>query len=209
ICWAVSFRGWVAQLAEDLDTVNLHAEETHALAVRHGFRYFEAVGLIFRGWCATAGGADPELAQIAAGIAVYDSIGAESALSYFEAMRAQAALLVGRPVEAADFVRRGLAVATKNGERTFLPELHRLAGEAASALGAEQTEVAAHLERGLTAAREIGAPAPGLRVALSAVRLLGDTPVRAEAIAGLLEKFAAGAESDDIVVARSHVGARV
>lgn len=203
ICWAISFRLWVAHLEGDTDAVRIDADETHALAVRNGFKYFEAVGLMFGGWCSAMRGEDPELSRISAGIDLYNSIGAESALSYFEAMCAQAALAVGRPESARGFVTEGLAVADKNGERTFLPELYRLGAEVAAALHQRPAEVVEQLERALLAAREIGAPALGLRAALTLSRLVPAEERVPKLVGEFLSGIDPGAKSAEILLARN------
>jgi class 3 adenylate cyclase/tetratricopeptide (TPR) repeat protein len=202
VCWAVTFGAWVAQLAGDAPAVRSGADETHALALRYGFKYFEAVGMVFGGWCAANSGDDPGLVRISAGVELYNRIGAESALTYFEALRATAALTVSRPDWARDFVDSGLTTARKNGERAFLPELLRLGAEAAvpgQPPGAESLRL---IEQALQVAREIGAPALGLRATLTLSRVSGSGERVHRLLGEFLSDISPAADSAEISRAR-------
>jgi adenylate cyclase len=82
--------------------------------------------------------------------------------------------------EAAATLADAQAIAERNGERFYEPELHRLSAEVLHAAGGPDDEVERRFRRGLDVARACGAQALELRAAL-----------------GLGRRFAAAGRGDD------------
>lgn len=185
LCWSLSFAGWVAHLERRPDQVERLAAETLALATEHSFKYFEAVGKIFRGWHSAVTGSEAGIAELASGLDLYYSIGAKSAVTYFHLLAAEAELARSNPEGARAAIEQGLAAGGRNGERTFTPELFRLRA-AVSESGASD------LLQSLAQARANGSPSLQLRASIALARAGVQTVGGAETtalIAALLDRI--------------------
>jgi predicted ATPase/DNA-binding winged helix-turn-helix (wHTH) protein len=126
-------RYFAAQLHQQRQEVQLTregAEATMALCGEQGCAHFLAIGTILRGWAlAEQGQAEEGIAQIRQGLAALRDKGAETQLSYFLTLLAEAYGKGGQPEEGLSILAEALAVARKTGECFYEAELYRLKGE--------------------------------------------------------------------------------
>ena len=101
-------------------------------------------------------------------IATTRATGSDQFLSYLMASRAEASLAAGRPSEALQAARDGVAAVARTAERFYESELYRLEGEALLATTGDASEASAALRKAVHVATRQGANLFALR---SAVRL--------------------------------------
>jgi predicted ATPase len=105
------------------------AEALIALSREHGFAFREAVGIILQGWVLVKQGQGEEgIAQIRAGLAAWQSTGAEVSRTYYLALLAEAYGKARQPEEGLSVLAEALDVVDKTGERYYEAELYRLKG---------------------------------------------------------------------------------
>ncbi|MBL8692149.1 MAG: AAA family ATPase [Rhodospirillaceae bacterium] len=143
------------------------ADELIAVAEDKGTLYWKAYGQVLQGWVQTLNG-DPAAAveHIAGGLAAIRSTGASAYGPFAQCGLAEANLRLGRLNEARRCIEEARTAAETTGESWGEPEIHRLAGEIAVAMGdlnrAEQS-----FTRALEIARARQARSFELRVAKS------------------------------------------
>jgi DNA-binding SARP family transcriptional activator len=119
-----------------------------------GYPELEALGAVVVAWAAARTEQGTSAAVREAVLAVPPLVRVEALHEW--GMVADAALHAGRPTDVLDAVDRGLAAGAETGARMWLPELHRLRGEALLTLR-RGDEAAGQFERGAHLARETGA----------------------------------------------------
>ncbi|MBI4563061.1 MAG: AAA family ATPase [Candidatus Rokubacteria bacterium] len=107
-----------------------HAEETVAVSTEHGFPFWATLGTLFRGWAVAAmerweGG----IGEMQKALAAYRAMGAEATLPYLLGLLAEAYANVGQADQGLSVLPEAIAVANKNGEHFYEPELYRLKGD--------------------------------------------------------------------------------
>ncbi len=207
LCWSLSFAGWVAHLRRSPGDVATLADETFALATENSFKYFEAVGMIFRGWHAATHGGEAAIDELRRGMELYHAIGARSALTYFYLLAAEAHVAQNDTEAARIALDRGLDIGRKNDERTFVPELYRLRAEVGG------TNLAsADLFRSLAVAEANASPSLQLRaltaLATAGLAVPGGGDV-AQSIARLLDGILPSEPDADVALARGMARAAV
>ena len=144
-----------------------------------------------------------------AGIAQWRATGAEEAVPAMLALVAEALLRGGHTNDAAATIEEAHAIANRNGERFYEPELHRLSAEALRARGGSDGEVERRFLQALETARTYGARAFELRAALGLGRLWADSG-RRDAACDLVRDVTAGltegAETRDVIAAHTFLG---
>jgi class 3 adenylate cyclase/predicted ATPase len=211
---ALDFSAWFNQLSVNCDESQEHADAAIALAVEQGFPFWEAMGLVLRGWTrAHYGSADEGIAEILRGLNAYRASGANTMQPYYLGLLADAYGMAGRPEDALKVVAEGLALVNKTGERYYEPELYRLRGEFAlcqSETASAESERLAQAEesflQALRIAREQSTKFLELRAALSLGRLWLRRSSRAEArrlVTEVLGWFTEGFDTADLRAAKS------
>jgi predicted ATPase len=106
------------------------------LADEQGMPHWAAQGRVNLGWALVGRGrADEGIEYIQAGMSGLAAIGTRAAFTYFEGALAEAELRRGRVAAALAALDRALGFARATDEQYYLPELHRLRGEALLASG--------------------------------------------------------------------------
>lgn len=192
------------------------ADRAVTLATEHGLTYWRLVGLATRGWARAArGDAAAGVAEMRGALDTLAAIGTHLVRPVHLSMLADALALAGRANEALESLREAAAVAAKNGERFWEPEIHRLTGElhlsrAARVVDASRGRTLAHasaaFRQALAAARAQHARSLELRAAMSLYRLSRHTGDRAHARSALAEiygGFTEGFDTRDLTEARA------
>ena len=107
-----------------------HAEAVLAVSSEHGLVMYEAQATITQG-CALIGQGRQEEAieQMRQGLAAYQATGTELLRPHFLALLAEALGKNGQAEEALRVLEEALAIAHRNGDASYLPELYRIKGE--------------------------------------------------------------------------------
>jgi len=158
----------------------------------HRIAQFHAYALGADGWAlAVSGESGKGLAQIAQGLDGYGAAGLHSLL----ALQADAQLAIGKPEAALASVAVGLKAVEKMGEAPLEAELHRLRGEAETAI-----------EQGIDVARRQNAKSWELRGVMSLARLRrqqGRPQEAAALLAPIYAWFTEGFDTADLQAART------
>jgi DNA-binding winged helix-turn-helix (wHTH) protein/tetratricopeptide (TPR) repeat protein len=171
---ALTFRAASAQALGDHDAATVNADEATTIAREQGFRLMLGWCLAVSGWAAVQRGeADRGGAWIDEAIATTRATGSDQFLSYLMASRAEAYLAAGRPGEALQAARDGIAAVARTAERFYEAELHRLSGEALLAGNGDASAAARALRKGVDIATRQGASLFALRSAVRLVHLAG------------------------------------
>jgi DNA-binding winged helix-turn-helix (wHTH) protein len=171
---ALTFRASSAQALRDHDAATADADEATSIAREQGFRLMLGWCLAVSGWVAVQRGeADRGGAWIDEAIATTRATGSDQFLSYLMATRAEAFLAAGRPGEALQAARDGIAAVARTAERFYEAELHRLHGEALLATTGDASAASLELRKGVDVATRQGASLFALRSAVRLVSLAG------------------------------------
>jgi predicted ATPase len=174
---ALAYAAMLHVFQGDSDAALQRGREAVELCGRYGFAYYLAMANVLTGW-AEAAKADVAagLAQLREGLDAMRRLGAELRMPYYYALLAETfgrAALYG---EALASVSTGFAIASKNGERWAVAELHRVHGDLLAAEGRTESARDSY-RRGLEAARRCGSLAFERRLS----RLAGGTSAAASA----------------------------
>jgi predicted ATPase len=190
------------------DTVALdeRADQLIAIAAEHGFPYWRALGIIFRGWAEIKNGDVAKgISLLRSGSSAYRATGAETMMPYFLALLAGACEIAGQVEEVSTLLDDALQNVERTGERQFAAELNRHKGELLLRQG--DSEAAEELYyKALSIAEEQGAKLWELRAAASLARLRRDQGRRAEArdlLAPLCGWFTEGFDTPDLKQAKA------
>jgi predicted ATPase len=149
---------WAANLAlyeRDPAEVDRLASEMIELSTRHNFAYWLAMGAIWRGWALSASGNTAEgIPWIEQGMRDYRAIGSVIDLPSHLAQKAEALHLADRSSEALEAINEAEALAERFEQRYFCAELHRLRGVFLTAMGADETLIAASFRAAIRTAKE-------------------------------------------------------
>ncbi|MEO5742911.1 MAG: AAA family ATPase, partial [Vicinamibacterales bacterium] len=210
-----SLTAWLHQYRGDAAMVKQHADAALELSRAHDFAQWRAIGTLFRAWSVAALG-DPEegRAQLARGIEGFRRTGSELNLPHFLSLLADAHLRAGDPQAGLDVIEEAIATATKNDDRCWEPELHRLKGEMllrlgdstnGGAAGAREASEAA-FRSAIDVATRQKSRSLELRAAVSLARLLADGDSKAEAMDILIaavDRFPASSRFAELDEARA------
>ena len=204
------FTAILGQYSRKGPAVQGSAEATLAIATEHGFSFWQALGLVMRGWALAEQGAGASgIAQLRQGLAAWAATGGETYRTYYLALLAEALGREGQIEEGLGVLAEALALMHSTGEAFHGAELHRLQGE--FLLRQEAAEVAcreadACFRRALTIARRQQAKSLELRAAMSLTRLYQKQDRQAEArpmLAECYDWFTEGFDTPDLQEAKA------
>lgn len=185
--------------------VREHATAVIALSEELGLPYWQALGTTLLGWAMAQEG-DPRggIAAIQRGRKALRDTGAGLIEPWNLAALADAHRRADEPATALRLLAEALALAEATGERWWLAELHRLAGECTVELGGPGAvaEAVACFRRALGVARRQRARSLELRAATSLVRLTAGEAERA-LLAEVFASFAEGFDTPGVQEARA------
>ena len=176
---ALDFSAWLNQLCRDDKTTRDHAEASIALSTEQGFPYWQAMGMVLRGWSqAEQGRSDEGIVQILQGLTAHRSVATKIQQPYYLGLLADAYGKAGQADEALSVLAEALTAVTKTGERYYEAELYRLKGELTLKQNAlqnldskDQAQAEECFLRAIAIAREQSAKSLELRAAMSLCRL--------------------------------------
>jgi class 3 adenylate cyclase/predicted ATPase len=193
-------------MARDYSALDELSRQGTDYCTKSGIVYFGAICRLhkIRGEAERVGSAKC-LSEFQRELASYEALNGLE-VGYFRAMLAEMLLAAQRPQEAADEARTAIEQMLASGERWWLPEAHRVRGEALLAMsnddraGAELSFLSAIEE-----ARRLGAKALELRVAVSLARLRKERsdPKWSAMLAGIYRQFPLEVDTADLRVARN------
>lgn len=176
----------------------------------HGIADQDAKARIFQGWAlARNSEAVAGMRMLREGLDRQGAIGTDEDFPIYETLLAELLIASGRADEAMAKLAARRAVAEPKGLRIWLPEVVRLQGEAAAALGKGPDAALALIDEAAAIAAEQGAAMLGLRAALSAARVLhraGDVAIAAVRLRDALDAVAADGNDADVREALALLG---
>ena len=121
---------WLHQYRGDAAAVKQYADAAIETSRTHDYAQWLALGFMFRSWALVAlGEHETGLAHLTRGIEKFRGMGAELNVPHFLALLADAHRRTGNPVAGLKVIDEAIAIAAKNDDRCWEPELHRLRGE--------------------------------------------------------------------------------
>ena len=152
---ALNFAAMVAHYNRDTTEVERLASELIELAIRYNFRYWLALGTIWRGWvCSLFGGTAQGISLIAEGTEAVRAAGVTIAVPLYLTVKAESLHLAGHTPEALEAIKEAEAQAERSEERWWNAELHRLRGVFLATLGAEEGQIEASFCASINTAKE-------------------------------------------------------
>lgn len=190
--FAAIMAAWLQRLCGDMPAAYAEGDRAVTVSTEYGLPFFLGYGQVLRGWALVGlGRVNEGIADIEAGMAVYQSTGSELAVSLWLGCLAEAYAAAGRGKEALQVVEKALGFVERMGERVHEAELWRIKGEL--------TGSGSCLTKALTIAREQNARSLELRAAMSLARM-GRSP---EALEQSYKWFTEGFRLRDLVDARA------
>jgi adenylate cyclase len=178
-----------------------HADAALTISERQGYPYHFAIALTLRGWARVASQeVEQGLAQIARGLEIQLSAGADIERPYGLGLYAEALLSAGRANEGLAAVDEALDIIARRARAYFWEaELQRLRGELLSSTGL-RSAAEENLRLALTTATRQEARSFELRAALSLVRFEGNggSKETRERLSAVYEGFTEGLETADL-----------
>ena len=222
---ALHFAAMVHQCRREGRAALACAELALAIAADQGFSFWQAGGMVMRGWAmAECGQTKQGVAQLRQGLDAWQATGSVTYRTYFLALLVEALGKEGRASEALELVNEALCLVEQTSERLFEAELHRLRGELLLQSAAAQTAdvktlgessrkaspaVQAKAEdcfrKAIDVARRQKAKSLELRAVVSLTRLFRqqDRPAEAQSLlAEILAWFTEGLETAELKAAR-------
>lgn len=130
VAYGEGLSAWLQHYRGDAELVRQHARKCIEVARTHDYRQWLALGVMFNAWAMVVLGEETEgLAQLQRGIEAFRRTGAELNLPHFLSLLADAHLRTGDTGAGGAVIDQAIAVAHKNDDRCWEPELHRLRGE--------------------------------------------------------------------------------
>ena len=195
---ALQAAAWICHHLDDVVSTHKHAENLIQLSQKFGFPFYEAVGLMFLGWCKVRQGDAEGIDQICDG---YENRISASGGKVFHSLYiwllAEAHISGERYSEALEVLSLGLRVAVDKHERIYQVELLRL--RAICYLRSNQQEQAKHdINDAVVRAAESGAVMPVLKLLKMLVDVQDFTPSATfvEQAQQVLEAAPAGVETE-------------
>jgi predicted ATPase len=174
---------WQAGWSVCLDRASLlsYADELLALSNEHALGFWRAFAFAARGWSLAAlGRADEEIAQVAAGLAWWDQLGANFYGPWVLTLLGDVCRMAARSEAALGHLDEARRLAGETGERCYLAETLRLTGEVLLAAGDAAAAEASYHEA-MAIAQQQSAKLWELRAAISLPRLWRDHGRRPQA----------------------------
>ena len=210
LAFALSFAAQIYQRRRQVAQVQEWAEAAIAVATNHGFPFFQAWGMVLRGWSLTEQGQGEEgLAQLHQGLATWQATGTMLTRPHALALLAEAHARRGQTADGQRALEDALAVVRTTGECWWEAELYRLSGEfllAQDRTGDRTAAAEASFRRALDTARRQGAQALTLRAVISLCRLWQRQGKAVEArhlLEVTYDRFTEGFDTADLQTARA------
>jgi tetratricopeptide (TPR) repeat protein len=185
-----------------LPELQRHAEELLALSTEHGFSYFLAWAMAFRGRSLTdLGQAQEGLALLTQGLVAVRATGTVGSTPMVLMWLAEAHAILGQPVQGLNC----LAEAATTEERVGEAELHRVRGDLLNATG-DRSAAEQSYRQALAVAERQNAKLFELRSATSLARLWRDEGKIADAqalLAPVYDWFTEGFDAPDLIDAKA------
>jgi predicted ATPase len=180
---SLAYAAMLHQFCRQPGQLRERAEAALETCIEHGFSYYRAWATILLGWAsAEEGSFEDGIRQVGEGVHDLNATGAELRLPYYLGIQADLHCRRGEFVEASAVLAKALAVAGRNGESWYDPNLYLLEGELLLAASRpRRAEAAASFRRAREVARAQGSRALVLRAALRLGRLESDQGRRTEA----------------------------
>jgi predicted ATPase len=219
--FALTLAGWLHQWSGEWQRTQGLAEAARALAVEHGFPFWEAHDTVLLGtvWRQHAR-QEEAIAHIRQGLTAYQATGAALFRPHMLGHLAEAYGQAGQPEAGLTELTTALGMVNQHGERWWEAELYRLKGELllqsgiqSPASGACTPHIAAAeacFHQALTIARQQQARALELRAALSLSRLWQQQGKHTEArqvLANVYDWFTEGFDTADLRAAQMQLDA--
>jgi class 3 adenylate cyclase/tetratricopeptide (TPR) repeat protein len=190
-------------MLDDVERVEENARETRSLSVAEGFAMWVPIADMFLAWASVRRG---ESAVAAVDRIKRSQTVLHGNLTYlgeleFTSLLAQTLLLSGEPAEVFRVAEAALAITRPSRQDDYEPEVYRLQGEAANALG-DRDRAIAFCREGIASARSRGAKALELRSAIALARMIGAEHAELRSI---LDGFTEGRDQPDVKAALSLV----
>jgi predicted ATPase/class 3 adenylate cyclase len=198
-----------SRLLGELEPIAREVSSLRALCASEGFAFWVLVADILLAWVDVRRGGD----AAAASSRMQDSRKllhgglARIAEPEFASMHAEALLVAGRPAEALTVAEDVLSFARAGGQRHGEPELYRVQGRAAQALG-DAERARALYRRAIASAREMAARLFELRAALDLAELDG-LPAMRDELSSILAAFSRAEAQPDHQRARRLLDAAI
>jgi len=173
------------------------ATSARSLSLTEGFGFWVLVADIILAWASAQEAADPRVAaeRIDVSRKLLHDGGTYIVEPEFASMHAEVLLLAHRPEEATRILNDAVTIVQRDRQQHGEPELYRLLGEAAKAMG-RTGEALTFFRRGIAAAQAMGARLLELRAVLGLARLCDSGEVRAE-LSRVLDGFDDGLDQPD------------
>ena len=170
--FAMSLSAWQYHFRREPAAVLKHAEEALAVSAEHSLGQWVPVGRMLKGWAlAEEGRLDEGIELMRGGLDLFRTTGAELNRPHFISMLAEAYGRAGRPADAVAAIDEALAVAERNHDRYWTPELLRLKGSFVLDASGDDAQAGRLFEAAIESARGLRAPLLELRAATSQCRL--------------------------------------
>jgi predicted ATPase len=149
------FAAMLAQFERNPAEVERLASDVVELSTRQNFATWLPGAVVLRGWARSASGDTAEgISRIEDGIRDYRATGGVLAMSFLQALKAEALYLAGRTPPALEAITEAEALVERSEERWWYAELHRLRGVFLAAVSAEETEIEASFCEAIRIAKE-------------------------------------------------------
>jgi predicted ATPase len=173
--------GNLCGLPRGLYDIRRHAEQTVSLSSEHGFPFWLAWGLLYRGWSMTSlGGSEEGYGLIAKGLALHRATGAVMSQAFALTLLAEACAKLGRTIEGLNYLTEAEQIIETANDRYHVAELHRVRGDLLNATG-DQVAAEHSYHQALGVARRQSARIFELHAATGLARLWRDQGKRTEA----------------------------
>jgi class 3 adenylate cyclase len=170
--YSLAMQCFLFHARDDVDEVRRLATENRSLCIAEGFTMWIAVVDIFLAWAnaRSGGNAVAEVENIRAAKERYDATWTHITEIELTSILGETLILAGHPEAVAPAIAEALAIARAGSLAHYEPEIHRIEGDAALALG-DRDGAAAAYHRAIESARGTGARALELRAASALDRL--------------------------------------
>jgi class 3 adenylate cyclase/tetratricopeptide (TPR) repeat protein len=126
--FALGLTSMLHQLRGEVGVTDERAERARGLSAEQGFQFWEAVGMLMRGW-ARQERPEEALTMANQGVRMYQEIGSRVGRTWLLALVSETACRAGDRSVGLDTLNTALGAMTKTEERCYEAELYRLRGE--------------------------------------------------------------------------------
>jgi len=175
LAFALSVTGVVPHIimCREVQQVKKYTEALIRLSAEKGFAFYQALGMIYRGFLQTEKGQFEEaIAQMHQGLSFCEAIGTEAYRTFWLNFLAEAYGKEGKAEEGLRVMSEALAFVEKTGERMLEAELYRLKGELLLMQGEAEVKVEACFRKAIEIASRQSVKSWELRAVISLSRLL-------------------------------------